>query len=72
MAEMFFGESDDYQIGGTPAGDSEALPSSEVTSTQRIIVASWWNLDDECYGDGDNTFGGDVEDHGEIFSSDDR
>ena len=70
---MFFGESDDYQIGGTPAGDSETLPSSEVTSTQGIIVASWWNLDAECYGNGDNNFfDGDIDDHREILSSDDR
>ena len=72
MVEMFFGECDDYQIGGTPAGDSEALPSSEVTRTQGIIVACWWNLDDQCYGDGDNTFGSDIDDHGEIFSGDDH
>ena len=38
MAGVFFGQSDPHQIVRTPAGDTEALPSTQVTSTQGIIA----------------------------------
>ena len=38
MAGVFFGRSDPHHIVKTSAGDTEALPSTQVTSTQGIIA----------------------------------
>ena len=38
MAEVFFGQSGHHQIVRRPVGDTDVLPSTQVTSTQGIIA----------------------------------